>query len=127
MSHTVMPMRAHARNCLYARATCCSNLLYRRIHIGMDKDGNLLYKLSKAAAAYHLYRSSNKNTMRLPHTETNMARAADHNRWLRMDFAIGQHVILSNNHTLNSDPSQSHFYPIPMNLKAPIYFRKRID
>lgn len=46
-----------------------------------------------------VYRSSYKNAMRLTRTETNMAyRAADQDRWQRMDFVIGYRVCLSNNH-----------------------------
>lgn len=46
-----------------------------------------------------VYRSSYKNAMRLTRTETNMAyRAADQDRWKRMDFVVGYRVCLSNNH-----------------------------
>lgn len=46
-----------------------------------------------------VYRSSYKNAMRLTRTETNMAyRAADQDRWQRMDFVVGYRVCLSNNH-----------------------------
>ena len=71
--------------------------LFRRIKTGTDADGNPLYKLSKAAKAYHpgrgVYRSSYKNAMRLTRTETNMAyRASEQDRWQRMDFVVGYEV-----------------------------------
>lgn len=81
--------------------------LFRRVKTGMvDKDGRPLWRLSKAAREYHpgagVYRSSYKNALRLTATETNMAyRTADHTRWQQMDFVLGQHVLRSNNHTLN--------------------------
>lgn len=75
--------------------------LFRRIRTGTDANGNPLYKLSKAAKAYHpgrgVYRSSYKNAMRLTRTETNMAyRAAEQDRWQRMDFVVGYEVKRSN-------------------------------
>lgn len=46
-----------------------------------------------------VYRSSYKNAMRLARTETNMAyRAADQDRWSRLDFVLGYRVVLSDNH-----------------------------
>lgn len=71
--------------------------LFRRIKTGVDADGNPLYKLSKAAKAYHpgrgIYRSSYKNAMRLTRTETNMAyRSAEQDRWQRMDFVVGYEI-----------------------------------
>lgn len=71
--------------------------LFRRIRTGTDANGNPLYKLSKAAKAYHpgrgVYRSSYKNAMRLTRTETNMAyRVSDQDRWQRMDFVVGYEV-----------------------------------
>ena len=71
--------------------------LFRRIKTGTDANGNPLYKLSKAAKAYHpgrgVYRSSYKNAMRLTRTETNMAyRAGEQDRWQRMDFVVGYEV-----------------------------------
>lgn len=79
------------------------NRLFRRIRTGFTAEGKPIYKLSKAAAAYHpgpgVYRSSYKNAMRLARTETNMAyRAADQERWRQMDFVIGMRVRLSHNH-----------------------------
>lgn len=77
--------------------------LFRRIKTGVDKDGNPKYKLSKAAKAYHpgqgVYRSSYKNAMRLTRTETNMAyRAAEQDRWQRMDFVVGYEIVRSKHH-----------------------------
>ena len=74
--------------------------LFRRIKVGVDKDGKPLYKLSKAAKAYHpgrgVYRSSYKNAMRLTRTETNMAyRASEQDRWKRMDFVVGYEITRS--------------------------------
>lgn len=79
------------------------NKLFRRIKIGVDKDGNPLYKLSKKAQEYRpgagVYRSSYKNAMRLTRTETNMAfKTADYERWQSLPFIIGTEVRLSNNH-----------------------------
>ena len=72
--------------------------LFRRVR---GSDGKL--RLSKAAQLYHpgqgVYRSSCKNAMRLARTETNAAyRAADEDRWSRMDFVVGFEVKKSNNH-----------------------------
>lgn len=45
------------------------------------------------------YKSSTMNAMRVTRTETNMAyRMADHDRWQRLDFVLGQHIKLSRNH-----------------------------
>ena len=77
--------------------------LFRRIKIGIDENGNPLYKLSKAAKAYSpgrgVYRSSYKNAMRLTRTETNMAyKTAEQDRWQRLDFVVGYEIKTSNNH-----------------------------
>ncbi|MBO7287306.1 MAG: hypothetical protein J6U85_03645 [Bacteroidales bacterium] len=77
--------------------------LFRRIKIGIDENGNPLYKLSKAAKAYNpgrgVYRSSYKNAMRLTRTETNMAyKTAEQDRWQRLDFVVGYEIKTSNNH-----------------------------
>lgn len=46
-----------------------------------------------------VYRSAAKNAMRVARTETNMAyRAADHERWMTMDFVLGIHIETSNSH-----------------------------
>ena len=46
-----------------------------------------------------VYKSSAKNAMRIARTETNMAyRRADHERWQRMDFVLGQEIQLSRRH-----------------------------
>lgn len=79
------------------------NKLFRRVRKGTDADGNPVYGLSKAAAAYHpgrgVYRSSYKNAMRLARTETNMAyRNEDCNRIGKLDFVLGIRINLSNNH-----------------------------
>lgn len=78
--------------------------LFRRVR---DEHGNL--HLSSRAAAYHpgagVYRSSQKNAVRLARTEINMAyRTADYERWKSLDFVVGIRVMLSNNHTLNGRP-----------------------
>ena len=78
--------------------------LFRRVR---DKHGNLV--LSQAAKAYHpgqgVYRSSYKNALRLSATEGNIAyRTADHLKRQQLDFVIGIHIGLSNNHTLNGVP-----------------------
>jgi len=70
--------------------------LFRRVR---DEEGNL--KLSKRAAAYHPgrgeYRSSYRNAMRMTRTEVNAAyRAADCDRWSRIDFIVGVEVKRSN-------------------------------
>lgn len=72
--------------------------LFRRVR---DESGQL--QLSPAAQAYHpgqgVYRSSYKNAMRLTRTETNMAyRNADHERWMKNDYVIGQEIKLSLSH-----------------------------
>lgn len=72
--------------------------LFRRVR---GADGKL--HLSANAKAFHpsrgVYRSSYKNAMRLARTETNAAyRAADEDRWQRMDFVVGFEVKKSNNH-----------------------------
>ncbi len=78
--------------------------LFRRVR---NEHGQLV--LSKRAAAYHpgrgVYRSSYKNARRLAATEVNIAyRTSDHERWQQLDFVVGIHVLLSNNHTLNGRP-----------------------
>ena len=70
--------------------------LFRRVR---DEEGNL--KLSKRAAAYHPgrgeYRSSYRNAMRMTRTEVNAAyRAADCDRWSKIDFIVGVEVKRSN-------------------------------
>lgn len=77
--------------------------LFRRIKTGVDTNGKPIYKLSKAAKAYHpgrgVYRSSYKNAMRLTRTETNMAyKTAEQDRWQRLDFVVGYEIKTSNNH-----------------------------
>lgn len=77
--------------------------LFRRIRTGTDANGKPLYKLSKAAKAYHpgrgVYRSSYKNAMRLTRTEINMAyKTAEQDRWQRLDFVVGYEIKTSNNH-----------------------------
>lgn len=77
--------------------------LFRRIKVGVDTNGKPIYKLSKAAKAYHpgrgVYRSSYKNAMRLTRTETNMAyKTAEQDRWQRLDFVVGYEIKTSNNH-----------------------------
>ncbi len=72
--------------------------LFRRVR---DSNGKL--HLSKNAKAFHpgqgVYRSSYKNAMRLAVTETNAAyRAADEDRWQRLDFVIGYEIKKSNAH-----------------------------
>lgn len=79
------------------------NKLFRRVRKGTDADGNPIYGLSKAAAAYHpgrgVYRSSYKNAMRLARTETNMAyRTEDCSRMSKLDFVLGVRINLSKNH-----------------------------
>lgn len=74
--------------------------LFRRVR---DEYGNL--HLSRRAAAYHpgagVYRSSQKNALRLARTEINMAyRTADYERWQGLDFVVGVRVSLSNNHPI---------------------------
>lgn len=46
-----------------------------------------------------VYKSSAKNAMRVARTETNIAyRRADNERWLQMDFVLGQRIQLSKSH-----------------------------
>jgi hypothetical protein len=76
--------------------------LFRRVQ-ALDKDGNKILKLSRAAMDFHpgrgVYRSSYKNALRLTGTETNMSyRIADHERWQSLPFVVGQEVRLSNQH-----------------------------
>ncbi|MCD8312680.1 MAG: ADP-ribosyltransferase [Bacteroidales bacterium] len=79
--------------------------LFRRVR--REPGGPLV--LSKHAREYHpgrgVYRSAYKNALRLAGTEINIAyRTADHERWQKMDFVVGIHIGLSNNHTLNGKP-----------------------
>lgn len=72
--------------------------LFRRVR---DSKGKL--HLSENAKKFHpsrgVYRSSYKNAMRLTVTETNAAyRAADEDRWQRLDFVIGYEIKKSNAH-----------------------------
>ncbi len=72
--------------------------LFRRVR---DAKGKL--HLSENAKKFHpgqgVYRSSYKNAMRLAVTETNAAyRAADEDRWQRMDFVLGYEIKLSKQH-----------------------------
>ncbi|MCD8295563.1 MAG: ADP-ribosyltransferase [Clostridia bacterium] len=74
--------------------------LFRRV-----KDSDGVFHLSRPAAAFHpgqgVYRSSYMNARRLAATETNIAyRTSDYLRWQQLDFVVGIHVILSNNHTI---------------------------
>jgi hypothetical protein len=90
--------------------------LFRRIKTSTDVNGEPLYKLSKAAKAYHpgrgVYRSSYKNAMRLTRTETNMAyRTADYTRWQQLPFVVGVRVKLSKNHNCIGVP-KGQFYDI---------------
>ncbi|MCK9592704.1 MAG: hypothetical protein M0Q91_11935 [Methanoregula sp.] len=77
--------------------------LFRRVR---NPETGLL-ELSRPAKAYHpgrgvyrgVYRSAYKNALRLTRTETNMAyRAADHERWKKIDWILGYEVKLSNSH-----------------------------
>lgn len=68
-----------------------------------DKATDSFYWVDDNPHNYHtgrgVYRSSYKNAMRLARTETNMAyRAADCERWERMEFVRGFRVVLSKNH-----------------------------
>ncbi|MCM1223741.1 MAG: hypothetical protein NC548_55750, partial [Lachnospiraceae bacterium] len=68
-----------------------------------DKATDSFYWVDDNPNNYHtgrgVYRSSYKNAMRLARTETNMAyRAADCERWERMEFVRGFKVVLSKNH-----------------------------
>ncbi len=74
--------------------------LFRRVR--REPGGPLV--LSKHAREYRpgrgVYRSAYKNALRLASTEINIAyRTADHERWSKMDFVVGIHIGLSNNHT----------------------------
>lgn len=82
--------------------------LYRRVR---GADGEL--RLSRAARAYRpgagVYRSSYMNARRLAVTETSMAyRAADFERWSRMDFVVGVEVRLSNGHGCRGVPAGAY-------------------
>lgn len=98
------------------------DLMFRRFRYkkGEDDDGNPIYgrKWKKrvkdeATGQYRwidydrdsyktgqgVYKSSAKNAMRLTRTETNMAyRRADHERWMQMDFVIGQRIQTAHDH-----------------------------
>lgn len=59
--------------------------------VDYDKDS---YKVGRG-----YYKSSTMNAMRVTRTETNMAyRMADHDRWQRLDFVLGQRIKTSKNH-----------------------------
>ncbi|MCD7721478.1 MAG: hypothetical protein LUI09_04540, partial [Prevotellaceae bacterium] len=59
--------------------------------VNVDKD---TYKTGPG-----VYKSSYMNAMRVTRTETNMAyRRADHDRWQRLDFVLGQHIEPSGQH-----------------------------
>ena len=98
------------------------DLMFRRFRYkaGEDEEGNPIYRKKwkkrvkdeatgrykfvdydkdsyKAGRGY--YKSSTMNAMRVTRTETNMAyRMADHDRWQRLDFVIGQRIKTSKNH-----------------------------
>lgn len=98
------------------------DLMFRRFRYkkGEDDDGNPIYgrKWKKrvkdeATGQYRwidydrdsyptgqgVYKSSAKNAMRLTRTETNIAyRRADHERWMQMDFVIGQRIQTAHDH-----------------------------
>lgn len=89
------------------------NKLFRRIR---DKYGNL--HLSQNAKLYHpgqgVYRSSYKNAKRMTRSEINMAyRQSDYLRWQQLDFVVGMHIGLSQNHTcLGQDGKPHPFFDI---------------
>lgn len=88
--------------------------LFRKVRTATDKNGKPIYRLSKAAKAYHpgqgVYRSSYKNAMRLARTETNMAyRNADFERWQKLPFVKGVEIRLSNNHNCEGVPKGRFF------------------
>jgi hypothetical protein len=59
--------------------------------VDYDKDS---YKVGRG-----YYKSSTMNAMRVTRTETNMAyRMADHDRWQRLDFVLGQRIKTSRSH-----------------------------
>lgn len=80
--------------------------LFRRVQSGrVDKDGNPILVLSKAARAFHpgqgVYRSSVKNAQRLTRSEINMAyRESDFLRWQQLDFVVGFEIHRSNHEPL---------------------------
>ncbi len=78
--------------------------LFRRVR---SAKGKLV--LSGPARAYKpgvgVYRSSYKNALRLTRSGTNIAyRTADHERWMRTPFVLGQVIQLSKNHPTNVEP-----------------------
>lgn len=98
------------------------DLMFRRFRYkaGEDEEGNPIYRKKwkkrvkdEATGRYKFedydkdsykvgrgyYKSSTMNAMRVTRTETNMAyRMADHDRWQRLDFVLGQRIKLSRNH-----------------------------
>jgi hypothetical protein len=98
------------------------DLMFRRFRYkaGEDEEGNPIYRKKwkkrvkdEATGRYKFvdydkdsykvgrgyYKSSTMNAMRVTRTETNMAyRMADHDRWQRLDFVIGQRIKTSKNH-----------------------------
>ncbi len=84
------------------------DMLFRRV-----RDEHGILHLSKRAKDYHpgrgVYRSSYKNARRLAATECNTAyRTADHERWQKMDFVVGQEIHLSGNHTCKGKDGKPH-------------------
>lgn len=98
------------------------DLMFRRFQYkaGEDEEGNPIYRKKwkkrvkdEATGRYKFvdydkdsykvgrgyYKSSTMNAMRVTRTETNMAyRMADHDRWQRLDFVLGQRIKTSKNH-----------------------------
>ena len=98
------------------------DLMFRRFRYkaGEDEEGNPIYRKKwkkrvkdEATGRYKFvdydkdsykvgrgyYKSSTMNAMRVTRTETNMAyRMADHDRWQRLDFVLGQRIKTSKNH-----------------------------
>lgn len=98
------------------------DLMFRRFRYkaGEDEEGNPIYRKKwkkrvkdEATGRYKFedydkdsykvgrgyYKSSTMNAMRVTRTETNMAyRMADHDRWQRLDFVLGQRIKTSRSH-----------------------------
>ena len=98
------------------------DLMFRRFRYkaGEDEEGNPIYRKKwkkrvkdEATGRYKFvdydkdsykvgrgyYKSSTMNAVRVTRTETNMAyRMADHDRWQRLDFVLGQRIKTSKNH-----------------------------
>ena len=98
------------------------DLMFRRFRYkaGEDEEGNPIYRKKwkkrvkdEATGRYKFvdydkdsykvgrgyYKSSTMNAMRVTRTEANMAyRMADHDRWQRLDFVLGQRIKTSKNH-----------------------------